>query len=561
VTHPAAGIEPFLFRRVNGTPGVKLGVLLLCVFFIAAGLIFIPYVGIQSDEALFSEPLYVRALKQFRIRAFHHDIPLMVMSYVGALKTWLYAAVFAVWKPGLWSLRVPVLLSGAVTIWLFYRLLDKAAGPRAAVAGAALLATDATYLLTTTFDWGPVALQHLLLTAGMLLVLGGYQDESRKRVGLGFFLFGLAMWDKALFAWIFSGIAIAVAFIFPREFWRMLTVRNFTVAAASFLAGALPLIVYNVRAPWATFQGNAVFSTEALGEKARAVKYTMEGSSLFGYLVNNEWAGSPQPPQAPVERASIALRNVAGERRSSLMFWAFIAALVMAPLWWGNRRPVLFALIAMCIAWPQMVLNRHTGAGAHHIVLLWPFPQMIVAIAFACAAARLSRYRTAALAAAVAVVCGSSVLVLNQHLALLIRYGAAGVWSDAIYPLSDELGAIPAQNVFLADWGELDTLLMLHQGRIPIWIGSDPLMDPQLSPADLQQIGRMLELPGAVFICHTRRYEVFPGVAERLVEGARRLGYQKRVLRTVSDSNGRAVYEILGFQKQPLNRTAPDAAR
>ena len=200
-------------RNVNTTPGVKPLVLLLCTLFFAAGAILVPYVGIQSDESLFSEPLYTQVARQFRIRRLHHDIPLMVMSYVGALKTWLYAAVFALWKPGIWSLRLPALLAGAATIWLFYRLLDRAVGARAALAGAALLATDITFLLTTTFDWGPVALQHLLLTGGMLLVLGGYQDQSRKKVGWGFFLFGLAMWDKALFSWMLSGIAIGCAAI------------------------------------------------------------------------------------------------------------------------------------------------------------------------------------------------------------------------------------------------------------------------------------------------------------------------------------------------------------
>ena len=202
---------------------------------------------------------------------------------------------------------------------------------------------------------------------------------------------------------------------------------------AGFLAGALPLIIYNVRTPWATFQGNAVFSTEELPVKARMAKLTMDGSSLFGYLAHDEWALHPQPAETPLERASVAMRNVVGPWRSGLLFWAFVAAFLLAPFWRPNHRLVLFALIAMAVAWLQMAFNKNTGASAHHVVLLWPFPQMVVAVAFASATARLTRYRRPVLAAVVAVVCGANLLLLNQYFAQLVRYGAAGVWSDAIY--------------------------------------------------------------------------------------------------------------------------------
>jgi len=49
-----------------------------------------------------------------------------------------------------------MLVAGAASIWLFYRLLRRIAGERAAVIGSTLLAADSLYLLTTCFDWGPV---------------------------------------------------------------------------------------------------------------------------------------------------------------------------------------------------------------------------------------------------------------------------------------------------------------------------------------------------------------------------------------------------------------------
>ena len=89
------------------------------------------------------------------------EIPVMILTYLGALKTWLFNAIFAIWNPSEMSLRLPTLLMGLVTIWLFWRLVRQVAGERAAWIGAALLATDTAFLLTDTIDFGFVALQHL----------------------------------------------------------------------------------------------------------------------------------------------------------------------------------------------------------------------------------------------------------------------------------------------------------------------------------------------------------------------------------------------------------------
>ena len=103
--------------------------------------------------------------------------------------------------------------------------------------GGVLLATDTVYLLTTCFDWGPVALQHVLSLAGMALLLKLCLTGKRSTLFWGFFWFGLALWDKALFLWLFSGLAVAAVAVFPRELWSRCTPKNLGLAAAGLLSG------------------------------------------------------------------------------------------------------------------------------------------------------------------------------------------------------------------------------------------------------------------------------------------------------------------------------------
>src|SRR6202035_2401581 len=82
-----------------------------------------------------------------------HIIPRMLLSYMGATKTWLYFVIFKLWSPSLYSVRVPVILLYALTIWVFYDVLRMAHSRRAGVVGALLLATDPIYILSGSFGW------------------------------------------------------------------------------------------------------------------------------------------------------------------------------------------------------------------------------------------------------------------------------------------------------------------------------------------------------------------------------------------------------------------------
>src|ERR1019366_2821564 len=123
--------------------------------------------------------------------------------------------------------------------------------------GSSDVCSSDLYLLTTCLDWGPVALQHLLLVSGMLLLLGFYQQRSHLRLAWGCFLLGLAMWDKALVAWMLGGIFLALIIVFPQQIVRVTTLRRVAISVLAFALGALPLIVYNIEKPLATFRGNA----------------------------------------------------------------------------------------------------------------------------------------------------------------------------------------------------------------------------------------------------------------------------------------------------------------
>lgn len=530
----------------SGGPLPTLFAVALCLAFFMQGLVFIPHAGIQTDEALFGMGIYKPIYAEHMARILGHDVPTMMMSYIGALKTWIYAAIFQVWAPSPYSVRIPVLLAGTLTVWLFFLLLRDTVGMRSALAGCALLAFDTVFLLTTTFDWGPVAFQHLLLVAGIFMVTRFYNLGGLLNLGAGFFLLGLGLWDKALFVWMLGGLGVATLAVFPRELFSKLSWRNFAVASICFLVGAWPLVAYNSVSGLKTFGANAHYSSAGLDSKLFQVRLGMEGGALLGYLVHDDPAPRPGRPANALERASVALSDWSDDPRVGLLGIAFVLSLALLPWVWSSpaRKPMLFALVFLLVTWLQMAFTQDVGGSAHHVVLLWPFPQVVVAVAFTRATRALRRGAVAVLVVLIAVVCGSSLLVTNQHLAQLVERGPTTVWTDAVYPLADYLKQLPAKRIYVMDWGMFDSLRLLDQGQLPLWVGSDPAAKSTMDENDLRIVHQMLAAEGTVFLGHTEGNEVFSGVSARFGAAAESAGYRKQVLRVVGDARGRPIFEV-----------------
>jgi len=522
-----------------------------CAFFFLAGMMLIPRLGLQNDEALFASPWYQPRGEIFTVHVGHTRLPLMLMNYMGTLKSWIYRPIFRWCGTGASVTRIPALLAGVASLWLFFLLLRRVAGERAAFIGCGLLAADAIYLLSSCFDWGPAALQHLLLVGGLLLLVRFWQERRESLLAAGFFLMGLAAWDKALAFWCLSGFGVAALVTVPRQIREVWTARRLAVAAAAFALGALPLIVYNMDTRLATLHGTVAYDATERSRKVLMLVSTFDGSGLFGWMTARD-RDTPYPhvPRGWLETASAKLASFAGNPHKSLLLYAFGAALLLAPLARGpDLRAICFALIAMAIAWCQMLFTATAGTAVHHTILLWPLPQMVIAVSFATASRRLGRAGIPVLTAVLVVVLGSGLAVINQYYAEIVRNGGGQSWTDSIYQLSDYLKGVPARAMWCVDWGILDSLRLLNRGKLPLQFLD--LSNPTLSPEAQREVAAALAQPGNIYLAHTPPMEFFAGADARLLRFAQAAGYRREMLMMISDSYGRPSLEIYRLVAQP----------
>lgn len=515
-----------------------------CTLFILLGVLIIPYAGIQADEALFSAPLFPYVPPGISLPVVPDRIPLMVMTYIGSLKTVLYWPIFRTLGTGVWTLRVPVVLLGAVTIFIFFKLARDSVGTLAATVGSLLLATDPVFLLTNTFDWGPVALEHTLLVTGCYLIYRFARHANPQSrfwtLAGGFLCWGLALWNKAIFIWALTGLFAGGMLVFWPEIKRRLTPRTVLVAVAAFLCGSLPLIIYNLSHASATITENARLDPRSVPGKWIQIERAANGSSLFNYMVGENWWANPKPPRSSAGRAASWISEHFGEHRRTGFYYALGILLLAAP-WWWKYRSARFSLLFITTTWLMMALTHEAGGSAHHVILLWPFPILFASVALASIPWRPLAW------IAGAVMIAMNLLVMNQYVTQFERDGAGEVFTDALNPLSAALDNYADRDLYVIDWGMYENLNLLHQGRLKLRFWTGPLSTDSPNPDQLGEIHNVLRDPGALILDHVREHEVFATVGERLDRAAQSMGYHREVVAEFSDSNGRPMFEILQY--------------
>ena len=159
------------------------------------------------------------------------------------------------------------------------------------------------------------------------------------------------MWDKAVFAWVLFGLAVAAVALFPRDIRKHLSGANIAVAGLAMLAGALPLVIYNIARPLETLRSNAHLEPDrSCWHKTDILEQTMDGHVLFGFLTAVEPGPQPGQPKHWYQSLSLAASRWTGHPQRNAMLVAAIAAVLALAFLWKSpaRQPILFGVI-VCV--------------------------------------------------------------------------------------------------------------------------------------------------------------------------------------------------------------------
>jgi hypothetical protein len=284
-----------------------------------------------------------------------------------------------------------------------------------------------------------------------------------------------------------------------------------------------------------TASANIHISIQDLDKKLISLRETLNGSDLFGILV------SPTPARHLVSN----IARIFGHHYHTVFFEAFLVAIICIPFVSDPaRRRIGVSAIIFCLTFITMMASvRYTGA-AHHIVLLYPVPQLLVGLV-------VGIMRPVWLAKVIMfILIAANVLVVNQYILQLHSTGPVGLFTDAMNPLAAWLSDAHAKDnghtktIVAIDLGIRDSLNLLTGGALR---AQEAVIDDQ----SRDKMITMISQPGVLFVARPSGLEYFQGNALALDTLARSVGYQKIIIRTICDSFGRPQFDVFRFIRRP----------
>lgn len=522
--------------------------------------------GLYYDEAIHAGP--ARALVEDAppqphipgardVELFGRRVPWMTMTYLGALKSLVLVPVFAVFGADVVTLRSATLAFGLLGLLVTLLAADRIVGRPAAVAGAAMLALDPTFVFMTRSDYGPVALALVCRAGVVLAAVAGWRARRPAPLFAAGLLAGLGLYHKIDFALSLASLSLALLVVHPRvalDAWRARR-RVLAPAALGLLLGVAPLL------PALPNALGAAAEIEAAAGSRRAllpaVAMTLDGSHFFRVIASGgrvERLADVAPAPGTLLGVLLVISFVHLMLRA--MPYGALRALPCATLralpcgTLRARRGGLAAphergwfFVAAACAFGVGGLFLLPGAQyAHHVMNVYPFPHLAVGASLAAAwsgrGPRLVQgLRRGVVAVAVAVAVLASAQTSAATWRLLAATGGHGWWSDALARFATEIDADTTPFVVSLDWGFHENLAFLRPDlvlREPTW---------KLMALAQQKRGSWSFYggPGTLYLFHPKRFDLL-GFGPAFRDALRELDPSAYRVRRHEDRTGALVF-------------------
>ncbi len=500
--------------------------------FVAIGGWNVAHPGLYYDEMLFVDAALGQPNNIFRYINFG-ELPVMLMPYIGALKAWLYYPIFKLFGVTAYSVRLPMVLLGALTLWLNYLVLLRAFSRPVALVFLAMAAVEPATLFHTRLDWGPTALMMCFRSVMLLATVQWIRTQQPRWLLtlLAAALFGI--FDKLNYLWLCVALAAALLTVYPRtllEFCR----NNLRFCMAT--AAVLVLIAVGIL----TYMRTAVPLEEELGQSDWNYRYivvkqllqaTMAGTGVYTVVT-----------RAPDD---VAL----GLPHLQVLTFALAAALALAialrhRIDW--RMTTFFGVFAAVIVIALFFTRQATGP--HHTATLAPMWLMLLAIAFGqpFATAEAGQWTKILAGIAIAVVCLSSLRID----AINLRGFEARPeprWDPGSAALVNEIERHPGRLIITADWGSGTIINGLMNGNVTIFDNwANFVAYPDAATVDYYE--RLITERSPLFVVPAEGTASFPEARSNIMQLAQARNWQATLEATISRYNGEPLYLLYSVQ-------------
>jgi hypothetical protein len=459
----------------------KLSLFIIIIIFLILSLpdIYNPGISIdEADEAIACDFIFrnnsklaQEVLSGYYIALFNKILPIMHGPYTGRIHAYLMFIFSRLFGVNVFSLRFSSIIISAITILFIYLLCKLWFGNLVAVITGLLTATNLFFVqYSRVGHYREVVFVICFFWAGFFLLCKYLQERKLYLLCLSFFLFGLGISTKITM--LFYLIGLGITFILLKKRFSILpgmTIKQIGLALISFFLGSFNIILFNILYNGETikFLRNSLIYPAPLSGYINLAYFSnlYERTHHFIDLLRSDL--NEKIAWGVIESCSIehiAFIFVA------LFFISFIFVSLYA-FFSKHKLIIKYRIIFLFIFYTIVfLLTPFVCKGAHpgHLLVLIPFPQIVMALFFNYIWLKLKSKKIA--------ICILSVflipfLVFNIWMNLFFHKqmksnGGSGRWSTAIYQLSTYLKNEKIYSPVTFDCGLRENIIFLTKYRV-----------------------------------------------------------------------------------------------
>ena len=275
-----------------------LSIILPILLFGVLASLFLERPGLQTDEVLFANLSLGEINHTTYIARKIGGITFFVISYIGALKSWIFIPIFKVFGFNYFSVRIPMILLSMVSLWLVYKTVNISfKKPFLAWMILVALVTESTFITMVRTDVGPIAIEYFCKILSILLIFKYLQNKKQSNLYFLPIVLALGIFNKINFIWfsnalIFSSLVLLLLLDTKKE--RILFTK---ILAITFLFEFILFIGFNKLNPGMVSSSNIGIDLEFIKTKLQLFYYfgkgIFDGTGFYRiqYLISEETFG------------------------------------------------------------------------------------------------------------------------------------------------------------------------------------------------------------------------------------------------------------------------------
>jgi hypothetical protein len=215
---------------------------LISIYFILS-LVKIDALGVQYDEILFGNAargIIDNSFIKYSIKGF----PILLMSYLGALKAYLYYLIFKIFGVSVLSVRLPMVILSAISLWILFEGVKRYFDEMTALTALVIMVFDCSFINYTRFDVGPSAIEHFCKAMSLFFFIMLLKKDSFKFIIIVMFFMGIGLFNKLNFIWFINAFIIGCFFSYRDNVKKIYINNNLNYNKIWFVVSFVIILLY-----------------------------------------------------------------------------------------------------------------------------------------------------------------------------------------------------------------------------------------------------------------------------------------------------------------------------